>query len=80
MQMTLPNGVVLDNERCAAHQLNQRVESLGLKNIRVFAAKHPDGIEEYIIVEGEEAIYASQTSDAIWCRLGILKVISEDES
>lgn len=40
--------------------------------VRAFVATHPDGMKEYVLVEGGAAIYAAQSFEFVAARLDIM--------
>lgn len=76
MKITLENGVVLDDEGDMVDTLRRRIESKGLKNLRIFLATHKTH-QEYLLVEGTEPIFATQQADAMWSQIDIIALVDE---
>lgn len=57
----LPNGVVLDH-----------AERLGLPCMRAFLATHPDGMQEYLLINGTTPVYSSTSLEAAAAHLDIM--------
>ena len=78
MKHTLPNGVVLDDGDSMCANLRNRIENHGLKNLRVFLATQPNGYQEWLLVEGQEPVFACQSSEAMWAHIDTYKLIKDD--
>ena len=57
---------ILDSDEGGAPDLQRWVEHRGLKDFRVFVSTHKKtGSKTYLLVEGENAVYESQQSEAV---------------
>jgi len=57
--MKLRNGVKL-YETPLTRRLEQYATAYELEGIRVYLAEQPDGYQEYLIVQGDRPVFASQ--------------------
>lgn len=77
--MTLPNGIVIDDEGGACPTLRARIEYNNLFAVRVYLATHSNGDQEYVLVEGVEPIFASTSTEEVWSRIDLLKLTQFQE-
>jgi len=72
MQITLPNGIVLDDQDLWAPALQKYASGKGLNTIRAFVAIDTDGSKQYLLVDGEQVIMENRSFEACCCRIDIM--------
>lgn len=67
-------GVKLYLDNKMVKIFNGNIKRLGLKNIQIFFAIHPDGNKEYLLVKDGKPFHASQKAEDIGVCIDMLSV------
>lgn len=68
----LPNGIELDPDAMWAPGIRDHARRKGFPGLRAFVATHPDGKQAYLLVEGQDAIFESQSYEAACAHIDIM--------
>jgi hypothetical protein len=73
-KITLEDGTVLDPNWGFAPNLDEYAKSNLSNNMRVFLATDVRGKKEYILVEGQNVIFADANAETVAAHIDILKM------
>lgn len=72
--ITLGDGTLLDPNEGMAANLDEHAKSSLSDNMRVFVATNLRGKKEYILVEGQNVIFANINAENVAAHIDILKM------
>lgn len=77
MKVTTTTGVVLDFGHEWAKGLTEYAARKGLVGYAAAHATHPDGSQEYLLIQGQEPVYASPSYEAVGVRIDVLTLAGD---
>jgi hypothetical protein len=70
--IALPNGIILDPDAGWAADIRRKARARGFPGLRAFVATQSDGQRSYILVEGQDVIFESQSFEAVCCHIDMM--------
>ena len=78
MKIVLENGIELRRDCDGAKGLQRWADEKEV-NVRIFLAIHPNKYKEYLAVEGDTPVFASQSYEAMAAHIDIMAIVAQDK-